>query len=288
MIAPSLGRFPWQAPYTFWSLSDMKQLLANRVALLASHLENTCQKAKTREAEEISDHDRGKLLENIEGIARELEVLDLESPQDQVTRVRNMLGVDGTIDGRVPTNPDIYRAFHELNARFEDELGRQLCFIVPREKAKLYTDPQLFGTTVADHFPSATLDVEEAGKCLALQRGTASVFHLMRVMEAGLKAVASALGIPYAPSWESYLKQIQTQLELEWKKKPRKWRTEEPFFRDVHANLFAVKLAWRNPTMHIVNSYTPDMAEEVFNAVRGFMRHIATKLSDAPPKKVKP
>ena len=45
------------------------------------------------------------------------------------------------------------------------------------------------------------------------------VFHLMRVMEAGLKATAGSLGIPYAPSWESYLKQIGGKLEIEWKKK---------------------------------------------------------------------
>jgi hypothetical protein len=31
--------------------------------------------------------------------------------------------------------------------------------------------------------------------------------------------------------------------------------------------------------MHIVNTYSPDMAEEVFNAVKGFMRHLSTKLT---------
>jgi hypothetical protein len=36
----------------------------------------------------------------------------------------------------------------------------------------------------------------------------------------------------------------------------------------------------RNPTMHIINSYPPDIAEEVFTAVRAFMRHLATKLSE--------
>jgi hypothetical protein len=53
----------------------------------------------------------------------------------------------------------------------------------------------------------------------------------------------------------------------------------------VLAHLHAVKVAWRNPTMHIVNQYTPEQAEEVFNAVRGFMRHLASKLELTDPKK---
>jgi hypothetical protein len=32
--------------------------------------------------------------------------------------------------------------------------------------------------------------------------------------------------------------------------------------------------------MHIVRHYTPDMAEDVFNAVKGFMRHLATRLTE--------
>jgi hypothetical protein len=119
---------------------------------------------------------------------------------------------------------DLAQLLGELKDRIEDELGHQLCFIVPRDKARLFETPQLFGPDVAESFPSAAIDIEEAGKCLAYQRGTASVFHLMRVMEAGLKAVSAALGIPYAPSWESHLKQIQSQLDQDWRKKSRKWK----------------------------------------------------------------
>ena len=48
---------------------------------------------------------------------------------------------------------------------------------------------------VFNAFPSANNDILEASNCLALERGTATVMHLMRVAEVGLKALASALGV---------------------------------------------------------------------------------------------
>ena len=102
----------------------------------------------------------------------------------------------------------------------------------------------------------------------------------MRVMEAGLKALAKPIGIPYAPSWESYLAQIDTKIQIKHHKKTRAWKREEPFFKEAAAHLSTVKVAWRNPTMHIVRQYTAEEAEEIYSSVRGFMRHLATKLKE--------
>lgn len=260
----------------------MKTLPAGRLSMLGSHLENTLMTAKQKADKELTDSDREKLLGNLAAIKDELQDLGLESPVDQLERiVEAVRSRRATPVSPTPlTGQHLAQMFRELHLRFEDELARQLCFIVPRDKAKFYEGPHLFGDKVSEAFPSATLDIEEAGKCLALHRGTAAVFHLMRVTEAGLRQAAQALGIPYAPSWESYLRQLNAELSKEWKDKSPAWRKREPFYRDVHAHLHAVKLAWRNPTMHIVQHYTPDVAEEIFGAVRGFMRHLSTKLHE--------
>ena len=63
----------------------------------------------------------------------------------------------------------------------------------PRNVPYYETRP-LFGPDVFNNFSSANDDIDEAGKCLALGRGTACVMHLMRVLEVGLAALASALG----------------------------------------------------------------------------------------------
>ena len=132
----------------------------------------------------------------------------------------------------------------------------------------------------SEAFPSITRDVEQAGNCLVAELGTACVFHNMRIMESGLKALASPLGIPYAPSWESYLKQIKTEVEKDWKAKDEKWRSEEVFFKEAAGHLSSVRVAWRNPTMHIVRHYDVSEAEEILISVRSFMRHLATKLKE--------
>jgi hypothetical protein len=207
-----------------------------------------------------------------------LSEIGLTSCVDQIERLEQKL-----TDEKV-TFESIRVEMRALTQRLSDEFSHCMGIMLTGEHIKWFsTKEPLFGERVADRFPRSTRDIEEAGKCLALNRATACVFHLMRVMEVGLRSVASGLGIPYAPSWESYIAQIQTKIDEKHSKKGRKWQRQEPFFRDVLAHLHAIKIAWRNPTMHIVNHYTPEQGQEVFNAVRGFMRHLAEGLPE--PKK---
>jgi hypothetical protein len=67
------------------------------------------------------------------------------------------------------------------------------------EKVQYFDQPHLFGEDVSDQFPSTILDIEEAGKCLAMSRNTSCVFHLMRVMEVGLRTLAATLKDPRLP-----------------------------------------------------------------------------------------
>ena len=147
---------------------------------------------------------------------------------------------------------------------------------VASEYSKYAEDRSLWGAAY-QAFPSATRDMEDAGKCLAYGMGTATVFHLMRVMEAGLKIFAAQLGIPYAPSWESYLRQLETKFSEDYKKKSTEWKKNEPFYKEVAGDLQLVKFVWRNPTMHIVRSYSQEEAREAFSAVVAFMNRLSLK-----------
>ena len=129
-------------------------------------------------------------------------------------------------------------------------------------------------------FPSAIEELESAGKCLAYDQGTATVFHLMRIMEHGLKVFAYALEIPYAPSWESYLTQIERQITEKHKTKTIDWKQDEAYFREVAGDLQIVKIVWRNPTMHIVRSYSQSEAKEILTAVVAFMKRLSEKFSE--------
>ena len=113
------------------------------------------------------------------------------------------------------------------------------------------------------------------------------MFHQMRILEAGLQAAAWKLRIPYKPSWESYIKEINRRLELKHKTKGIQWKRDERFFADVASHLSSVRVAWRNPTMHIVRTYTPEEATDVFNATRGLMEHLSKRCSERPKKSKK-
>jgi hypothetical protein len=180
----------------------------------------------------------------------------------------------------------LHHLISEINGRLEEELEELFVFCI-QENAKFFEpSTPLFGVTVHHRVPGATIDIEEAGKCLALRRGTATVFHLMRVMEMLLKQLAKMLGVEYAPSWEAYIRKISDSINAKHRAKCVDWKADEPFFRDVLGDLESVKIAWRNPTMHIVNHYTPDQAEDVFRAVRGFAKRIAERLPPSDAEKV--
>lgn len=146
-----------------------------------------------------------------------------------------------------------------------------------------YTSPKPFGDDVDAAFPSTSADAEEAGKCLAVGRHTACVFHLMRVMEIGVRSLGKSLGDPTLdpsknPNWGTILARCDAELQKSKGKRSPVWQTMDTFFSESTANLRAVKDAWRNPTMHVERTYDEEKAKDVFNSVRSFMRHLATKL----------
>lgn len=151
--------------------------------------------------------------------------------------------------------------------------------------AALLTRPLEGWQAVLDKFPRAQREIEEASKCLAMNRSTASVFHLMRIMEEGLKSVAWKLGIGYKPSWESYINEINRRIEVKHRKKGIQWKRDERFLAEVASHLGAVRVAWRNPTMHMERMYTPEEASDVYAAVKGFMAHLSTRITERPLKK---
>lgn len=96
------------------------------------------------------------------------------------------------------TDPDfdalkLRERIRALREAIYDGLGeRKLLYV---KDVDLYEKEQGFGAKVDGVFNDNFLrkDIAEAGKCLALDRNTAAVFHLMRVAEVGLRALARKL-----------------------------------------------------------------------------------------------
>jgi hypothetical protein len=167
-------------------------------------------------------------------------------------------------------------------------LAGKTFFYVPAERAKFFPrvkDPHIFGSPVAGAFPSAAFDIAEAGTCLSLARGTASVFHLMRVLEIGLTTLGAPFGVSLArTNWAPAIEQIESKIrdmhkDPKWKALPD-CKEQQEFYAQAASHFGVLKDAWRNYTMHARGVYTEAAAEDIFNNVKGFMQKLATHLHE--------
>ncbi len=178
------------------------------------------------------------------------------------------------------TSQELSAAFLTVKRTMHQELLNRV-FVEPEPRYKQYYEQTLLlGRCVLDGFPSANDDIYEAGMCLALERATACVMHLNRVLECGLLALARALGVEQQTDWGAYLRKIERTLD-ERTKAAGKRSEDEQFYAEAAANFDRLRRAWRNPTMHPDKTYSQDRAEEILLAVKSFMSHLATRISEA-------
>lgn len=181
-------------------------------------------------------------------------------------------------DGRLPF------AIASLEKTLFYEFKAKAIYILPGERSQYKASADtLFGEEVCVTFPGTVDDITEAARCLAFARPTASVFHLMRVTEVGLKALAARLRIPYAPSWESYITQITRRVDAKHKTKGVQWKRAEPFYRSVLGYIHIIKQTHRNPTIHGIRTYSIEDAELVYDNVRALMKQLAAHTATRQP-----
>ncbi len=158
----------------------------------------------------------------------------------------------------------------EAMLRHELALVRLVAVAPPRAKF-LQRDQPALGAEVAECFPSASYDIEEAAVCLAFRRPTASVFHCMKIMERGIRAFARSVDLadPVAAGerdWQQILRLLRGAAEA---------RSGE--LRDA---LGAVRRRWRSPVLQPADKYTEEEAELIFQAVSDFMRLLAARCDE--------
>jgi len=173
------------------------------------------------------------------------------------------------------TTGEAHRLFQELENTIRREMETELFLYVPASQARFYDKKELFGAKVASRFPNLQADIIEAGNCLALERGTACVFHLMRVMESAVQEFGQVLGILAVneKNWQNILDEVNKAI----KALPSKG-LHTSALSEAAANLYSVKLAWRNEVMHPKATYTPEEAKDVFRQVKLFMGNLVEVL----------
>jgi hypothetical protein len=166
----------------------------------------------------------------------------------------------------------------QLRSSIMVELNQPVFLVLDNSDASLFSQDDPFGDSVSALFPQATTDIYEGARCLALERYTAAVFHLMRAAEHALRYLGDQLGV------QDIERKDFGQVVQESRDKFNAIRSREPrkeWIAEALASLDLFKDAWRNPVAHARNDqYTEQRARDVYNGTRAFMQSL-TKAASA-------
>jgi hypothetical protein len=249
------GHPPWMHCYRPVSLLDMLRYSAQSFITATSTIAQIAHILNRGEV--LTDGQAGALGGALGELMRECEKLDLPMTNLLLKRIQHQLT--------------------ELLSRFSDELSTTVMFKVESSKA-IYVDPSwLMTTPLYTRFPNAWKEMQSAGKCYAYGEGTACSFHLNRALEWGLKTLAVHIGKSFnRNSWDAHLKDIERELEARYKTSQAR-TAEERFYSEVATQFGHMKVAWRNPTMHIEAHYDNGEAVYLLTLTEKFMQHLAAK-----------
>jgi hypothetical protein len=254
-----------------------------RTLISADEARDDRDRASFSEAQPLADNIRDIVLPEAKRLRVAVLSLGATITSKSVGRLLEQLTVK-TAAG--PTYGLIARSLDTVWGRLIDELEDRKLLAIEQDKVKYYSSPQpLFSADFAAKYQSAAFELDEAGKCFALGRPTASIFHLMRLMEISVRAVARCLAIPDPTkpaerNWGFVLGEIWKGIEVKWPTTAARMSGDGETLDSLYASLDAVKNPWRNSTMHPANKYTDDEAEHIFLAVKAFMTKLAARCDE--------
>jgi len=267
-----------EVPYKVVSLMELLRFeadaycrLMSMVGQLLAHF-NIAADAPADMGIKIHDKVFDELGGTLGEMLRLLEQLKLPLAQKHIARMMD----DFKENAASFSNKALTRNLYELTARIVDELGERLFLSVPVMQAPLYlqTEPP-FGRPVTNKFPQMTEDISEAAKCLSLDRPTACVFHLMRVMELAVQRFGNELSVALVAekNWQVILDQINAVVR---RLDARDAKTKK--YAQAASHLYNVKVAWRNEVMHPKQTYTFDEAKVIFDNAKTFVTDLSNIL----------
>jgi hypothetical protein len=266
------ARAPWETyPYRLISWWDMEKFSAARFYRIGTALQMLKEYADDDRKSDVADIDevaKKAMGEYLRRVSRDCSDTGLVISVKAADKVIALL--DGEIG--VTFHDQFFTALSHLEQTIEWEMQGVQFFRMPPDQAKFYDQLQLFSSVVSAKFPNIQTDMVEAGNCYAMGRSTACVFHLMRIMELGVREFGKKLGVTLTQdkNWQPILNEVDKTIKALAPNHPDRVAMSE-----IAANLYSVKLAWRNQVMHPKDTYTLEEAEEILRQVKMFMNNLA-------------
>ena len=195
------------------------------------------------------------------------------------------------LDEAVEEEPDIHTIISGLknfNTTLEDELRRRVFLYITPDDLGFYKAPEAFFPFTVKAYPASRFDIAEACRCYALGCYTASVYHSMGVVQAGLHALATELGVTFTHSidlaeWNGIINALETAIKP-YREGPRSDEKDRKlsFYSGCASQFRYFKDAWRNHVAHMREEYDRDQAHSILLHVRDFMEKLAYRIKENP------
>lgn len=185
---------------------------------------------------------------------------------------------------------DIARDLKALRKTIEMELGKRRFVYVPPEKTRYFAQEKTFGQQVYDAFPSARLDLAQAGDCLACGLDSAAAFHLMRAAEVALWELGRDRQIPAVAKiesmeWGIIIRELEEEI-----KKIQQWPNTNLLKEEAHrfynralVEIRAFNDGWRRHIAHVRKSQVAMESDEAIaltGHVERFLKTLAFKIAE--------
>jgi hypothetical protein len=274
----------------FVSLTEAAQLSANRTQ--TAHLDAS---------------ERGAVTARLLHLQAMSIALALPESRAGIERLRQCL--EGA-----PTHAEALHGINNLMALMKSEMEKRQSFMIEPDKTRFYIAERfgferpkldnalasngrppplpLFGDAVEAAFPSARMDIVEAGRCLALGRNNGAVYHLMCAAEIGLRTLAwdrrvivrhNKRDVPLEfAQWGELINKIEPEVAAIKNWQSRSLSAEAlQFYNRALVEVRAFNSGWRTHVMHARgHAYKADETIALFGHVQRFMQTLAEKLSE--------
>lgn len=283
----------WSTRSGVVSLLEMLELNAAEFAAVVGDLERTLSEADIRSRTlrnrlldprfnvvenptPLTAEEKKEFIETLEHVINHCAVMKLANTHNIASYYKTLY------DTHSATWSNVRNDTHAILLSLYSELQREIFLKLDSTQSQLFSavdDQQHFGNTVVLAFPSAGLDIHEAGNCLALERWPATVFHCMRVFEIGLSALAAKFGIT-SINWHNIIQECEAKIKNIDSSWGADWKDQQKFYSEAARHFMFIKDAWRNHIMHVRDVFDEGRALSVWQHTKEFMQQISKGLHE--------
>jgi hypothetical protein len=261
-------------PYGAITLMDILDIFKQQIAI-SSFVVTRSHLAQIGDSAVVSETALEDVISTLTELAVECNLLGIDSCADLISYTR----MQCENKEKPVTAGRLAEKLAAIDYVFKTQCNKQTFFRLNKEESAMFSSQEPFGSEVAKAFssPESTHEISEAAKSYALGRNTASVFHLMRVLEKGLKSLADKLVVPFTvpfeyQNWQNVIEQIESRIKDLEKQKAGQQKTEDLKAYSEAAKQFRYfKDAWRNHVAHSRETYGPEQALSIRRHVGEFM-----------------